>query len=95
MPNACLNSQVKGLIDLRDQEQIGEDFMFFKRFQAPRRWTVEEARTMLSKHKAGELSIGQMLQPTTERNTSAETIKVRQMLHYLCCKMYLVNIDAI
>ena len=64
------------MINLRDQEQIGEDFMFFKRFQAPRRWTVEEARRMLERHKAGELYIGQMLEPTTERNTSAETIKV-------------------
>ena len=70
------------MIDLREQEQIGEDFMFFKRFQAPRRWTVEEARRMLAKHKAGELTIGQMLQPTTERNTSSETIKVVKMSLY-------------
>ena len=67
------------MINLREQEQIGEDFMFFKRFQAPRRWTVEEARRMLGKHRAGELSIGQMLEPTSERNTSAETIKVRMV----------------
>ena len=67
------------MIDLREQEQIGEDFMFFKRFQAPRRWTVEEASSMLAQHKAGELTIGQMLQPTTERNTSSETMKVRKM----------------
>ena len=71
------------MINLRDQEQIGEDFMFFKRFQAPRRWTVEEARHMLDRHKAGELYIGQMLEPYTERNTSAETIKVR-MVTPLC-----------
>ena len=71
------------MIDLREQEQIGEYFMFFKRFQAPRRWTVEEARSMLAKHKAGELTIGQMLQPTTERITSSETIKVRKMSPYV------------
>jgi hypothetical protein len=45
--------------------------MFFKRFQAPRRWTVEEAQTMLKKHKEGELKIGQMLQPVVERNMSS------------------------
>jgi hypothetical protein len=59
------------MISLREHEQICEDFMFFKRFQAPRRWTVEEAQTMLKKHKEGELKIGQMLQPVVERNMSS------------------------
>ena len=72
--------QIKGMINLREQEQIWEDFVFFKRFQAPRRWTMEEACSMLGKHKTGELFIGQMLGPTSERNTSAETIKVRMVI---------------